>query len=51
MPTAKIYSRGFIQNLLWIFLMFIQFTMKFGILNEFARNLLQKNEIWKLDMW
>jgi hypothetical protein len=35
MPTTKIYSRGFIQNLLYIFLIFMQFIMKFGILNEF----------------
>jgi hypothetical protein len=51
MPTAKIYSRGFIQNLLCIFLIFIQCIMKFGILNEFTGNgnLIQKNEIRKLD--
>jgi hypothetical protein len=51
MPIAMIYSRGFIQNLLCIFLIFIQFIMKFGILNEFTRNLIQKNEFWELDKW
>jgi hypothetical protein len=30
---------------------FIQFIMKFGILNEFTEKLIQKNEIQKLDKW
>jgi hypothetical protein len=39
MPTAKIYWRRFIKNLLCIFLIFIQFIIKFETLNEFIGNL------------
>jgi hypothetical protein len=45
-PNPKIYSRGFTQNLHYIFLMFIQFIMKFWTLNEFTGNLNLKL-IWK----
>jgi hypothetical protein len=34
-PIAKIYSRGFTQNLICIFLNFIQIYMNFGRWNEF----------------